>query len=113
LDFSQFFGKKIKATAQAEQDKTKKADKPDGEVEQLQDDMASIVINKTPIKPCELRVVVDNMLHGLGKELRRCGVDAVIIDNDAEHSEVARVSLVCRLHNPLIINLDSLSKCGF
>ncbi len=51
----------------------------------------NIVINEIPIKPNELKVVVDSMLHGLGKELRRCGVDAVIVDNDAEHSEVARV----------------------
>lgn len=32
------------------------------------------------------------MLHGLGKELRRCGVDTVMIENNQEHSEVARVS---------------------
>ncbi len=32
------------------------------------------------------------MLGGLGKELRRCGVDCLILDNNVEHVEVARVS---------------------
>ncbi len=31
------------------------------------------------------------MLAGLGKELRRCGVDTVILDNDKDHVEVAKV----------------------
>lgn len=48
-------------------------------------------INETPISVQDLRVVCDNMLSGLGKELRRCGIDAVILDNDKDHSEVARV----------------------
>jgi hypothetical protein len=31
------------------------------------------------------------MLGGLGKELRRCGVDTVILENEKEHTEVAKV----------------------
>jgi hypothetical protein len=31
------------------------------------------------------------MLGGLGKELRRCGVDTVILDNEKDHTEVAKV----------------------
>jgi uncharacterized protein with PIN domain len=31
------------------------------------------------------------MLGGLAKELRRCGVDTLIIDNEQEHTEVAKV----------------------
>lgn len=49
------------------------------------------VINETPIRPQKLRVVCDNMLGGLGKELRRCGVDTVILENNREHTDVARV----------------------
>jgi uncharacterized protein with PIN domain len=45
-----------------------------------------------PIRPRELKIVCDNMLAGLGKELRRCGVDTVILDNDRDHIEVAKVS---------------------
>ena len=32
------------------------------------------------------------MLGGLGKELRRCGIDTLILENEKEHSECARVS---------------------
>lgn len=32
-------------------------------------------------KPSDLKVIVDNMLQGLGKHLRRCGVDTVIMEN--------------------------------
>jgi uncharacterized protein with PIN domain len=51
----------------------------------------SFRINKEPIRPSELRVVCDNMLGGLGKELRRCGVDTIILENEREHTEVAKV----------------------
>ena len=49
-------------------------------------------IHELPISAQELRVVCDNMLTGLGKELRRCGIDTVILENDQDHVEVARVS---------------------
>jgi hypothetical protein len=54
---------------------------------------SNYIINETQIKPHELRLVCDNMLAGLGKELRRCGVDTVILDNDKDHTEVARVRI--------------------
>jgi hypothetical protein len=34
------------------------------------------------------------MLGGLGKELRRCGVDVVILENNREHTDVAKVYLL-------------------
>jgi hypothetical protein len=49
------------------------------------------VINEMPIKAKDLRIVCDNMLAGLGRELRRCGIDTVILENEREHVEVARV----------------------
>jgi hypothetical protein len=36
------------------------------------------------------------MLHGLGKELLRCGVDTVMIENNDDHCEVAKVNIVER-----------------
>ena len=53
---------------------------------------SNFIINENPIKVNELRLVCDNMLAGLGKELRRCGVDTVILENGKEHTEVAQVS---------------------
>jgi uncharacterized protein with PIN domain len=53
-------------------------------------------INENQIKPNELRVVCDNMLGGLGKELRRCGVDALILENERDHTDVAKI---CRKEN--------------
>ena len=43
------------------------------------------------ITPGELRVVVDNMLQGLGKQLRCCGVDVVMLGNDDDHDLAAKV----------------------
>lgn len=56
------------------------------------------LINEVPIRPQELRVVCDNMLGGLAKELRRCGVDTVILENNREHTDVARVCPVKTLN---------------
>ena len=47
---------------------------------------------KEPIKPPDLRVVCDNMLEGLCKQLRKCGVDAIAItsqDGLAKCAEIA------------------------
>ena len=49
------------------------------------------MINESPIEVKDLRIVCDNMLGGLGRELRRLGIDTVILDNDSDHSEVAKV----------------------
>ncbi|CAD5121311.1 DgyrCDS9838 [Dimorphilus gyrociliatus] len=46
------------------------------------------------ISPQELRVVVDSMLAGLGRELRKIGIDAMIIENNHKaHYECAEIAL--------------------
>jgi uncharacterized protein with PIN domain len=50
------------------------------------------IINETPIGVKDLSIVCDNMLGGLGRELRRLGIDTVILENEAEHAEVAKVN---------------------
>ncbi|XP_071482503.1 exonuclease mut-7 homolog [Diadema antillarum] len=40
-----------------------------------------------PISPGQLAVVCDNMLQGLGRHLRSCGVDVKILDNNDEHDK--------------------------
>jgi hypothetical protein len=44
------------------------------------------------IRPSQAKFVVDNMLHGLGKELRVAGCDAVILGDDDPHTDAIRVS---------------------
>lgn len=44
------------------------------------------------IRPSELRIVVDSMLSGLGKILRRKGVDTVILDDKDDHTVVAKIA---------------------
>ena len=61
--------------------------------------LASVRINETPISAQDLRVVCDDMLMGLGKELRRCGIDTVILENGRDHTDVARV---CYIPAPII-----------
>eukprot|EP00057_Strongylocentrotus_purpuratus_P007770 XP_011662244.1 PREDICTED: exonuclease mut-7 homolog [Strongylocentrotus purpuratus] len=46
-----------------------------------------------PISPGQLAVVCDNMLQGLGRHLRSCGVDVKVLDNDDEHDEALQISL--------------------
>ncbi|KAH3795422.1 hypothetical protein DPMN_148972 [Dreissena polymorpha] len=45
-----------------------------------------------PCSPGDLRVVVDTMLQGLGRQLRSCGVDVHIMDPYVEHSQAIEVS---------------------
>ena len=45
----------------------------------------------SPTSPRNFRVVVDNMLQGLGRYLRCCGVDVVILANEDEHDKAAKV----------------------
>jgi hypothetical protein len=44
------------------------------------------------LRPHQIKFVVDNMLHGLGKELRVAGCDTVILTNEDPHSDAIRVS---------------------
>ena len=44
---------------------------------------------KGPPRPStSLKVVCDSMLQGLGKYLRACGVDALVLNNDQNHSSI-------------------------
>lgn len=52
--------------------------------------MAPSYYPKTPVS--EFKVVVDNMLHGLGKYLRLCGADVAFLDNDDDHMQAVQVS---------------------
>ncbi|XP_067661901.1 exonuclease mut-7 homolog isoform X1 [Haliotis asinina] len=45
-----------------------------------------------PITPHQLRVVVDTMLQGLGKHLRSCGVDVVILEANNDHEKAVMIS---------------------
>ncbi|RUS74111.1 hypothetical protein EGW08_018118, partial [Elysia chlorotica] len=44
------------------------------------------------IHPYELRVVCNNMLQGLGSQLRACGVDTVILGPNLKHTEAIKIS---------------------
>lgn len=43
-----------------------------------------------PVPAGNLKVVCDTMLQGLGKNLRRCGIDAAILENQQDHMECVR-----------------------
>lgn len=44
------------------------------------------------ISPRNLRVVCDTMLTGLGRSLRSCGVDSVILEDRQDHMECVRIA---------------------
>ena len=43
------------------------------------------------ISPMDLHVVVDNMLQGLGRQLRACGIDVKVLENHEDHEVAAEV----------------------
>ena len=45
-----------------------------------------------PNSPRHFRVVVDNMLQGLGRYLRCCGVDVVMLANEDDHDRAAKIA---------------------
>lgn len=115
-EISKALGKRHKHSATGNQNLTKKSssDLTDGAAKSVARPVADIQtnekneeilkfedpnyrINEIPISPQQLRLVCDNMLTGLGKELRRCGIDTVIIDNNRDHSEVAKVNTIFQL----------------
>ncbi|XP_053380810.1 exonuclease mut-7 homolog isoform X2 [Mercenaria mercenaria] len=49
-------------------------------------------IEGEPGSPKSLRVVVDTMLQGLGKQLRSCGVDVFITEPYADHDRAVQIS---------------------
>lgn len=59
-----------------------------------------------PRPPRELRVVVDTMLQGLGRQLRCCGVDVAMIDPFADHSKAVEVNM--QFHNAMLKNFELL-----
>lgn len=44
------------------------------------------------ISPGRLKVVCDTMLQGLGKSLRGCGVDTLILESHQDHMECVRLA---------------------
>ena len=48
--------------------------------------------DRPTMAPSDLLVVVDNMLQGLGRQLRCCGVDVVILENTDCHDRAGEVS---------------------
>ena len=46
------------------------------------------------LRPSEVAVVCDNMLQGLGRYLRACGIDVKILSNDDDHDVAAKVSTI-------------------
>lgn len=44
------------------------------------------------IRPKDIRLVVDTMLQGLGRQLRSCGMDVLILTNDKHHYDAIKVS---------------------
>ncbi|XP_060535311.1 exonuclease mut-7 homolog [Cylas formicarius] len=43
-----------------------------------------------PVQADELKVVCDTMLQGLGKNLRRCGIDTAILENHQDHQQCVK-----------------------
>jgi len=62
----------------------------------------------TPIEPPELRVVCDNMLEGLCKQLRKLGVDAVTITG-GDHWE--KCGAIAQNENRIILTRSSRQRC--
>ncbi|XP_067140723.1 exonuclease mut-7 homolog isoform X2 [Centruroides vittatus] len=50
-------------------------------------------INNSPCTIKDVKFVVDNMLHGLGKFLRKCGSDTKFVENSDDHTEAAKIAL--------------------
>lgn len=48
-------------------------------------------ISFEPVRPSQIKFVVDNMLSGLGRELRVTGCDTIILANDSPHTDAIRV----------------------
>ncbi|XP_060070082.1 exonuclease mut-7 homolog isoform X2 [Ylistrum balloti] len=53
-----------------------------------------------PMSPGQLKVVVDSMLQGLGRQLRSCGVDVYILENHEDHD---RTIEICRMENRIVL----------
>ena len=45
------------------------------------------------VSPRDIRIVTDNMLQGLGRHLRSCGIDVVTLDQTDDHEKAAQVTV--------------------
>ncbi|KAF5282251.1 hypothetical protein FQR65_LT14383 [Abscondita terminalis] len=45
------------------------------------------------VEACAVKIVCDTMLQGLGKSLRRCGVDTAILENFEDHMQCVRLAI--------------------
>ncbi|XP_021375991.1 exonuclease mut-7 homolog isoform X2 [Mizuhopecten yessoensis] len=52
------------------------------------------------LSPGQLKVVVDSMLQGLGRQLRSCGVDVYILENHEDHD---RTIEICKTQNRIVL----------
>lgn len=63
-----------------------------------------------PRPPRELRVVVDTMLQGLGRQLRSCGVDVYVTEAYADHYRTIEVTLQKPILSASMMSLLVLQK---
>ncbi|UJR27400.1 hypothetical protein I4U23_008690 [Adineta vaga] len=61
----------------------------------------AIQVSQELIRPCQIKFVVDNMLYGLGRELRVAGCDTVILANEEPHTAAIRYA---RSENRIILS---------
>ena len=54
------------------------------------------------IAPRNLRIVTDNMLQGLGRHLRCCGIDVVTLDQTDDHDKAAKVIKNKKIKKPVV-----------
>ena len=67
------------------------------------------------MSPKDIKLVVDTMLQGLGKQLRSCGADVRILDTDKHHYDAIKVSkqLVCNSLVMLVLVLPRRRQSYF
>ncbi|XP_014681233.1 PREDICTED: exonuclease mut-7 homolog [Priapulus caudatus] len=54
--------------------------------------MIALDPHRAAVRAHDFRVVVDTMLQGLGRQLRRCGVDVCILNNNDYHDVAAKIA---------------------
>jgi uncharacterized protein with PIN domain len=93
FDYTQFLGRRLKRKVGLGSILAKRSTNTNEEEDNDDDDIEiSNSSNEPRLRPKDLRVICDNMLGGLCKELRRCGVDSIVLDNDTDHSNVALIA---------------------
>lgn len=69
-----------------------KAEKRALKVKKQPQPSTSTAVAKEPVAIKDFKVVVDNMLQGLGRYLRIYGADVAILENDNEHTDCVKVA---------------------